>query len=241
MTRGIFIAGNESALLNAVEIEAARRVEHFAAALIPVRLSGTEPPARIETRRLSAHEPSGAEGGPRAAAEKARIPLQWNPGSPVSARTVVLAAENRLEHIDEAILVCDPPAVRRAAVELSFTDIEILVNDYIKGWFFLVKELTAVFGVRGAGTLALVYPDAGSGGGKDDAAGVFRSTALAAFRSLVQGLLVQAVNASCFTLGFSSAETGDEAGFAAFVIKILEEGTARNNGKLHKYGKLKFF
>jgi hypothetical protein len=239
MTRGIFIAGNESALLNAVEIEAARRVEHFAAALIPVRLSGVEPSARPENRRVPAHEPSGA--GPQAAAEKARISLQWNPGSPISARTLVLAAENRLEHIDEAILVCDPPAVRRAAVDLSLTDIEILVNDYIKCWFFVVKELTAMFEARRSGTLALVYPDAGSGGGKDEAAGVFRSTSLAAFRVLVQGLLVPAVKASYITLGFTSAETGDEAGFAAFVIKTLEEGTARNNGKLHKYGKLKFF
>jgi hypothetical protein len=232
MTRGILIVGSESSLANAIEIEAAKRVEHFAAALIPNRLSGAEGGIR---QRNAAGRASGVP------VEQARIPLQWNPGSPISARTLVLAAENRLEHIDEAILVCAPPSIRRAAAELSLADIEVLVNDHIKGWFFLVRELSAVFREREAGTLALVYADTGMGGSRDDAADLLGPSALAAFQLFTRSLLSSSYNEPYLTIGFSVSEAGDDAGFAAFILKVLEEGTMRHNGKLHKYGKLNFF
>jgi hypothetical protein len=116
MTRGIFIAGNESTLSRAIEAEAANRVEQYAAALIPNRLSGAPKNTPSEDDK--------------------RISLDWNPSSPISARTLVIAAENRLEKIVEAILVCSPPSVRSPAMLLSLSDVEIMINDHIKGWFF---------------------------------------------------------------------------------------------------------
>jgi hypothetical protein len=226
MTRGILIAGNESALSRAIEAETAQRVEHFAIALIPNRLS--EP--------LRAAVPAGS-----VPANNARLPLDWNPGSPISARTLVLAAENRLEHIDEAILICSPPSIRRAAAELPLADIEILINDHIKGWFFLIKELAAAFRARRAGTLALVYSDIGSGGARDDAADLLGPSSLASFRAFTRSLLASAFNEPYLTLGFAGSDAADETGFASFVLKNLDEGNKRNNGKLHKYGKLNFF
>jgi hypothetical protein len=247
MTRGILIAGNESALSVAVEAETAGRVERYAAALIPDRFSGETPPAK-----------------PAADVSPARIPMDWNPGNPVSARTLVLGAENRLGRVDEAILICDPPSVRRPGAnfglaDLGLSDIEILVNDHIKGWFYLVKELAAVFKARGEGTLALVFPE-GKTDKKDAASGadsdLLGPAALAAFRSLAGGLLAAAPDEPYLTLGFSGAAAGDEAGFAAFILKNLDEprtegrqgrgsplleGNRRGNGKLYKYGKTGFF
>lgn len=213
--------------MGAVEAEAARRVEQYALALIPDRFSGTNLKAGTPPRQ--------------AAPEKARVLLDWNPGSPISARMLILAVENRFGHIDEAILVCDPPSVRCAAAELSLADVEVLVNDHVKGWFFLVKELAAIFRAKGEGTLALVYPEANGSGGKDDTADLLGQTALAAFRSLTQNLLAASVNETYCTMGFSGAETGDEAGFAAFIFKQLDDRNRRGSGKLHKYGKLGFF
>jgi hypothetical protein len=229
MTRGIIIAGNESALIRAIETETAKRVEHYAIGLIPNRLGGTAEPPRL----------SASAGQTRT--EQARVPLDWNPGSPISARTLVLAAENRLEHIDEAILVCAPPSIRRPAAELPLADIEILVNDHIKGWFFLVKEVSAVFRARGGGTLALVYQDAGFGGGSDDAADILGPSAIASFSAFTRSLLASAYGEPYVSLGFAGSEAGGEPGFAAFVLKHLDEGSRRNSGKLHKYGKLKLF
>jgi hypothetical protein len=229
MTRGILIAGNGSSLCTAIEAEIARRVNHFALALIPNRLSGSTTSA------------AGASPEQPPFGQDARIPLVWNPGSPVSARTLVIAAENRLEHINEAVLICAPPSVRRAAAELAPGDIEIMVNDHIKGWFYLVKELATVFRARRAGSLALVFPETGPGGGKDDAADLLGPAALASFRAFTQSLLASALNEPYQTMAFSSSEAGAEAAFAAFIVKQLDEGNKRNNGKWHKFSRLNLF
>jgi len=221
MIRGVFIAGNESPVLNAIEAEAAKRAETYVIAPISNRFSGAEPPP--------------------AADSAARILLDWNPGSPISARALVLGAENRLERIGEAILVCSPPQIRKDAVNFSFADVEMLVNDHIKGWFFLVKELAAVFKARGEGTLSLVYPDVNEAVGENETPDILGHSALAVFRSLTRSLLAAAFNEPFLTLGFTASETGDDASFAAYIFKQLEEKNRRGNGKLHKYGKLGFF
>jgi hypothetical protein len=219
MTRGIVIAGNESALLNAVEIETVRRAEQYVLALLPNRFS------------------AGAAISP-SSPPPARIQLEWNPGSPISARTLVLAAENRLGRIDEAVLVCAPSFSCRDIDGLSLADIEILVNDHVKSWYHLVKELAAAFKARGAGTIALAYPETP---GRDDAADLLGSAALAVFRSLARSFTAGAANEPYLAMGFSGSDTGDEAGFASFIFKYLDENNRRNNGKIFKYGKTGLF
>jgi len=220
MTRGIFIAGNESALSRAVEAETMKRVDHFTVALIPNRLTGA-PKSSVQ-------------------ANGKRIPLDWNPPSPISARTLVLASENRLDHIDEAILICSPPSIHSSAAELPLADVEIMINDHIKGWFFLIKELAAVFTNRQRGTLALVYPEI-PGTGKDDTADILGPSSLASFSALTHGLLAAAHSDQYVTMGFSCSDAGNEAAFAAFMYKYIDEGNKRSNGKLHKFGKFNLF
>ena len=232
MFKGILIAGNDSVLLSAIEAETAKRTESYAIARISNRFSAAGPQPG----------PKGDPLEPRPEADyPARIILEWNPGSPISARTLVLAAENRLEHISDAILVCSPPQVRRDPASLGFTDVEMLVNDHIKSWFFLIKELTSLFKARGEGTLSLVYPDINETINEDETPDLLGHSALAVFRSLTRDLLATAFNESFLTLGFTGSETGDDTGFAAFIFKQLEEKTRRGNGKLHKYGKHGFF
>ena len=222
MTRGIFIAGNESALSRAIEAEVSKRVERFTVALIPNRFSG-------------------ASKNTAQASEK-RLVLDWNPSSPISARTLVLAAENRMDQIDEAILVCSPPSVRSSAAELPLADIEIMINDHIKGWFFLIKELASIFSTRQSGILTLVYPDiSGGGGSKDDAADILGPSALSSFRALTQGLLAAAHKERYITAAFSSSDSGNEAAFAAYIFKYIDENNKRSNGKLYKFGKFNLF
>jgi hypothetical protein len=221
MTRGIFITGNESALSRSIEAAAVSRVEKYAAALIPNRLGGAVKNSPQENDK--------------------RLSLDWNPSSPISARAVVLAAENRLEHIDDAILVCSPPSIRTSASGLPLSDIEIIVNDHIKGWFFLIKELAAVFTSRKRGTLALVYSEIKTGTGKDDTADILGPSSLASFRSITHGLLAAAHNEPYITMGFSCSEAGSEEAFTTFIYKYIDEGNRRSNGKLFKYGSFNFF
>ena len=142
MTRGILLAGNESTLLTAAAAEAVKRVESFALAVIPNRFplpEGVLPP------KTKTHEKT--------------ISLPWNPASPISGRSLILAAENRMTQINNAILICSPPAVFKTAETLAPEEIETLVNDHIKGWFFLVRELTLYFRRKGSGSLSMVAPE----------------------------------------------------------------------------------
>jgi hypothetical protein len=223
MTRGILIAGTESSLSAAIVAEAGKRVERAAAAFIPSHIA----------------EP-GPERSQTAAGAAKLIPLGWNPGSPISARALVLAAINRLEHIDDAVLICTPPSIRRQAADLNPGEIETVVNDYIKGWFFLVKELSAYLKNRENGTLALVLSDIGVPGARDDVVDLMGPSVAASFRSFAQGLLAVSFGKPYCTLAFSS-ETGEDAGFASFIFKHIDEGSKRSSGKWFKYGKLGIF
>jgi len=223
MSKGILVAGNDSALLSAVETEVAKRVERYALAVIPNRFAALR------------DKPSDIAVVFNSSLEKARIPLGWNPGSPASARAMLLAAENDLEHIDEAILVCSPPLVPCAVADLKPLDIEILVSDHVKSWLFLVKELTAGFKMRErGGALFLVYPEAG--GAKDaPPADILGSAAVASFRSLTQKLLATVSDEEYTAQGFTGGEAGDETAFADFIFRQLDDAKRKANGKLHKY------
>ncbi|MDR2519031.1 MAG: hypothetical protein LBD13_06425 [Spirochaetaceae bacterium] len=240
MTRGILLAGNESALSAAAAAEAANRFELCAAAFIPNRFSN----------------PAGEKPFP---APEPLIPLSWNPGSPVSARTLILAAENRLQHIHEAVLLCAPPAIRKAPEDLTSSDIEIMANDHIKGWFFLVKELSAVFRLQQKGTLALALSEHdGIGGkenkehkehkektekpeGKEDLPDILGQAAAASFRAFAQSVLAVSHKEPFSIMGFSAPAGADNSAFASFIFKTLEEDPKKNSGKWHKFGRMGLF
>ena len=238
MTRGILIAGNESSLFSAAAAEAVKRVKSFASALIPNRFPLPEGSGAAQPKP----ETAGA------------VPLEWNPASPISARTLVLAAENRLEHINDAIVICSPPAVYKTSGSLSPEEIEILVNDHIKGWFFLIRELALYFRRAGSGSLSLVAPEApaeaAAGAGRDwgrdarnknNQADLLGSSAAAAFRAFAQSVLASSANEPFLTMGFGSADAGDEGEFAAWFFRIVDEGARKNSCRWHKFSKIKFF
>lgn len=219
MTRGILIVGNESPTFSAVADAAHARVESIAKAVAPSRLGGA---------------PSSAA---QTAVRNPDAVLPWNPSSAVSARALVVGAENRLKRIDEAVLVCAPPAIRRRADELVPAEIDVLVDDLVKGWFLVARELAVVFRTRKAGTLALALSEGGLGGGKEDAPDLFGCAVAAAFRAFAQGLLAASFREPYRVLAFSVAEAGVDAAFADFAFKILDEANARDAGKWHKFGK----
>ena len=222
MTRGIFIAGNDSVLFSSVATEVEKRVEQYAAALIPNTFPVPEKAGDFDSSRR-------------------RIPLSWNPGSPISCRTLILAAENRLGQINDALLICSPPPLYRQPESLAPADIETIVNNQIKGWFFLVRELAMNFRARGEGTLSLVVPETAPSGGRDSPADLLGAPAAASFRALTQGLLSSAGAEPFQILGFSLSEIGQEGTFASWLFKILDEGGRKNSGKWHKYSKFTLF
>lgn len=230
MTRGILIAGNESSLAAAAAAEAAKRVESFAAALIPSRFP----------------LPEGGGAPPKPELPGGAISFPWNPASSISARTLTLAAENRLGQINDVIVICSPPAVFKTAAALTPEEIEILVNDHVKGWFFLIRELALYFRRAGSGSLSLVVPETVSPGGRDNLnkniqTDLLGLSAAAAFRVFAQGIIASSANEPFQAIGFTGPEAGAENEFAAWFFKIVDEGAEKNSGRWHSYSKLKFF
>jgi hypothetical protein len=224
MTRGILVAGNESSLFSSIAAEAKKRVESFASAPIsnrfPLPASGPQP------------ELEPVEGA---------IALSWNPASPLSARTLVLAAENRLGQLNDAILVSAPPALFRTAGTLTPEEIEILVNDHIKGWFFLIRELALYFRRVGAGSLSFVAPEIYSdGGGRSAHADLTGPPAAAAFRAFVQGVLSSSLYEPFNVMGFTGFENGTNEEFASWLFKAIDEGSKKKSGRWHKFSKFPF-
>ena len=222
MTRAILIAGNESTLLSAAAAEAAKRVESFALAIIPNRFP----------------LPEGVLPQGEKTAEKAAL-LSWNPASPISARSLVLAADNRMGRINNAILICSPPAVFKAVEALAPEEIEILANDQIKGWFFLVRELALYFRRSGSGSLSLVAPELS--GHKNTQTDILGPSAAASFKTFAQGILASSEHEPFQTMGFTGSEAGAEKEFASWLFKIIDEGEKKNSGRWHKHSKRGFF
>ena len=230
MTRGILIAGNESSLLSAIGAEVLKRVESYASSVIPNRFPLPEStggrPANTETAKEA---PSPA------------IPLAWNPASPISARTMVLAADNRLGQINDAILICMPPAVYKTTEDLLPEEIDILLNDHIKGWFYLIRELTQYFRRAGGGALSLVAPEPSTGSSKNAQTDILGPSAAASFHAFTQGIITSSANANFRVMGFSGYEAGAENDFASWLAKIIDEGSIKNSGRWHRYSKIGFF
>ena len=222
MTRGMLIIGNESPLFSAVEEETIKRVEQYAAAVIP---------------------------GPNAAADtqkKGRETLSWNPSSPLSSRTLILGAENRLGRIDEALLVCSPPAFYRSPETLSPADADKYINDQVKSWIFVARDLALIFKAQGDGSVCFIFPDDSypnekSIAGSDANANLLGSSASASFRALAQGYIASSGSSPYRIMGFTGCNPGSEKEFAAWLFKLMDDGGKKNNNRLHKYSKLPFF
>jgi hypothetical protein len=225
MTRGIFIAGNESSLFGAIAAEAAKRVESYATAVIPNRFS-------VRNNARDGGQP------PRVDIAAGAISLSWNPASPISARTVLLAAENRLGKINDCILVCSPPAVYRPPDGLTPEEIEILVDDHIKGWFFLIRELVIYFRRVKSGSLSFVVSE--TKGEKTIHSDLLGPSAASCFANYSGAVLASSASEPFLATGFSGFETSEKSQFASWLFKIIDEGSKRNAGRWNRFSKALF-
>ncbi len=220
MTRGILIVGNTAPLTLALSQEAAKRIQSHGLAL----LGPTDPDNPLQ------FPPSPAT-----------IPLPWTPGSPISARTLLLSAENRLSRLDEVLLVLTPPTLRIRPDQIDPAQISPMIDDYLKGWYYLIRELFRYFRQRKAGTLALVLSEAPLVTEKEESPDMLGTVVGSAFRALMQSVLASTVTNPFRLLGFSGNDPSQHEDFAEFIFKVLDEDQKKDSGKLHRFGKLNLF
>ncbi|MFZ5369089.1 MAG: hypothetical protein ACOZCE_12750 [Spirochaetota bacterium] len=220
MTRGILIVGTQTPLAAALSREAAQR---------------------LETHGLALLGPSDPEQARQIPQPPATIPLTWTPGSAISSRTLLVSAENRLSRLDEALLVFAPPTLRTRPEQLDPAQISLFIDDYLKGWYYLIREFSRYFRQRKAGILAMVLAEGPMVTEKEESPDMLGPVLGSAFRALMQSVLASAAAEPYRILGFSGNDPSQDADFASFIFKILDEDTKRDTGKLHRFGKIGIF
>jgi hypothetical protein len=202
----MLIAGSGPELIGALADEAGRRGVKTALALIP--------------GNKSLHTWGTAQ-------------LEWNPCSPLSARSLVLAAENRNGLVDTGIIVC--AASNSAEMrDFSLAGIDFAVNNHIKSYMFLAHELTRGFRARQNGTLVFVLLEG-------LASGILSASVASAFRSFSGSMLAQSNTEYQNTLAFSCEEKNIPPmnEYAAYIFKTLVDNRKPDRVKWFKFTKLR--
>ncbi|MDR2602733.1 MAG: hypothetical protein LBC53_09860 [Spirochaetaceae bacterium] len=219
--KGILIAGGESLLLSAIVQRVARLDVPYVLAIIP--------------------QDSSAEKMRRERGAGSDAIIEWNAGSPLSARTLIVSCVNRLQNFDAALLVCTPPQ-RFQAAGLAAPEIDDAIDKHIKSYMFLTREIQSFFKKRNSGIIAF----ASGGGGAFN--GLLSKTITAAFAAFASGVVMESSGGDAGgvkAMGFSCAEAlngAEQAGdFAGFISKALVESKKNDFGKWRKFGKLSFW
>ena len=208
----MLIAGSGPELISALAAEAGRRGIKTALSLIP----GNSDPRRFE----------------HGAATESPVPLDWNPCSPISARSLILAAENRNGPVVSSIIVC--AAANNAEIrDFSPAGIDFVVNNHIKSYMFLANELTRSFRARRNGTLAFVLLE-----GQSPA--ILAAPVFGAFKSFSGSMLAQSNTEYLSTLAFSYEEKNIPKinEYAAYIFKTIEENKKTDRAGWFRFTKL---
>ena len=155
--------------------------------------------------------------------------IAWNPRSPLSARTVITEAQNSLGVIDEALVVFCADTGKKEFHEMSFADMEKIVDDSVKGFFFLVKEVFAALQRQKKGALCFVHYDGGV-----EVLPPPQAAASAAFRAFVSSLFTQYQD-EAFTLYGYYSSTAETRGFARFLAELSGTRTEKTSRRWVKF------
>ncbi len=156
--------------------------------------------------------------------------VPWSPRSLFSARTLVLTAMDRLDTVDDVIVLMTPEGVHSPFHQTESALIEKRIDDTVKGYLFLVKEGLAHLMRAGGGRLVFVLSDGGA-------------EVLPPVDAVVQGGLVRLVD-SLFTYYADEAvevhglhaSGADDSEAAAWVFDALDSRAGKTAGRWVRFG-----
>ncbi len=187
------------------------------------------------------------------------LQVKWSRRSPISARNVILAGLNHFKRIDDAVILQTPyaglyrgsgketgkisasgvspedtvrtaGAGRRRFCDIQFADIEYVLDTWVKGNLFLIKELTRYrTGGKekemGSGIALVQYSEVNVSDFTP-----LEALILNGFESFIKTVSGADVRIN----GFSSAKALI-AEYADFIFKTLQEKSARYNGRIFRF------
>lgn len=161
--------------------------------------------------------------------------VPWSRRSLLSARSALLTVSREAdEAIDHVICVCSPEGVTRTLHEIESAEIEVLVDNAVKGYLFIVKEAIAALLRQGAGSCSLVWYDGGA-----DLMPPLDAAVAGAMQALMQSLLLFYQNEPIGIRGFLASDS-DSRGVAQWVVEHALDRTQKSDGRMLKYGQKGF-
>jgi hypothetical protein len=158
------------------------------------------------------------------------ITLAYDPGSYVSASSLVLSAMNALGELDAAVLVFDPAAAKADFLSGKPGELSALVEERCSGPLFLARELVRRFEARKAGSILLLAPESP----RDAAIGPSAAMAGGAFEGLGTGLFSAAAGAAWSAFGLRDA-SGQSERAARYALDLLGEPKGAKAGRWLRY------
>ncbi len=89
--------------------------------------------------------------------------IAWNRSSPISARTVMMKAENKYKKLDELLLIFDGPFFAAQYVSNDIEGFSRTIDDLILGYCYLAAEAAAKYEKQGFGRLVFILKYTGTG------------------------------------------------------------------------------
>ncbi|MFW5688533.1 MAG: hypothetical protein ACOCWX_01190 [Spirochaetota bacterium] len=142
--------------------------------------------------------------------------VSWNRRSALSARSVVLHAQNLYGRLDEAVVVFSPVRESVPFHESSIVSIENRTDAEVKGYLFLIREIVAMFQKQRSGRLllALQEPD-------DELRPPLEAISLGSFVGAAESLVGYYRNEP-LEIRLCSSRSSDTPGYAGFIADALE-------------------
>ena len=144
------------------------------------------------------------------------VTASWNRRSALSARSVVLHAQNTFGRLEEAVIVFSPVRESVPFHESSIVSLENRTDAEVKGYLFMIRELVALFQKQRSGRLVLAVLDP-----EAEVRSPLEAMSLGSFTAAAEALASTYRNEPMeVKLCYSRAD--DPAGYAGFILDSLK-------------------
>lgn len=155
----------------------------------------------------------------------------WSRRSLLSARSMILTVDRESQGFRRVVVVCSPEGVHSPLHETPSALIEERIDLSLKGYLFVIKEISAYLLKNGGGELSILWYDGGA-----DILAPLDAAIVGALRELTRSLFAFYEGESLVIRGFEASD-GESRAVAHWVLDSTFEGSPKTAGRWAKYGR----
>ncbi len=153
-------------------------------------------------------------------------PILWNRSTSLSARSLLLQAENICRALQEAVMIFDTSWYSAAFPAMTPEACSKAIDDMVASYAYLATELLSRFKKRGEGTLVFVIKKSQTGepeGGFSKPVSVLAGMAEGAFKGLGESIATMHGQDSALRIALVTADYGTaDSHFANWLFEVLD-------------------